>query len=962
MPSLDTVNRALAAIKIRADYEYFFENLKSPSWIEPLRQAGLFREPERPIREGQFIQYPAWPPSQYLVRMAALAPQAVADVIQQIPATDNFRVNEDFADAVLAMPEDIAVELVPLAKQWAAGDLLGFLPEKVGKLIQRFAEAGYVSAALELSEILLRLTPDPRKEEKKEYRLSLEPRPAFSEWEYEQILRDNVPALVSAAELQSVALLSDLLDRATALSFEDHNGPEDYTYISRPAIEDNEHNMDRVAANARNLLITSVRDAAEQLLREKLASVEDVVALLGQHRWHVFERLILHIVRLFAPQSALSVQYLTDRHFFDGPDYHHEYVLLARAAFATLPTQAQEHILAWGHNGPPLERYKARIEELTGSAPTQDMIDSYIRDWRSKQFNAFRTEVPAHLLDQHTWLRELRPVEEDDEFESLIKVQTGSVSPLSSDDLMSMSIEDIAEFLNSWTPTDIILGESTEGLANQLSEVVAATPERFANGAESFEGIDAVYLAVLFQGWEKAAKQSQTFAWQPVLNFCVRVLERTLALEKLSNSSDPTNSWTRANIARLLQTGFGQQSEIPFELRTLAWRALQVLTNDADPTEQTEQKYGVIADRTAVSSWEPSTLAINTVRGIAMHGVVAYALWVRRHLAPSNGAPIRSDFRLMPEIQEVLDAHLDPDRDPSMAIRSVYGQLLPFLTNLDKEWVAQNVERIFPQEGALQTFREAAWRAYVVFNPPYLDVYKLLRGEYEMAVNAVAHTTGPAESHLPGTEIRLAEHLMNLYWQGSLPLEDDLLTKFFATSSDELRAHSLEYVGFSLRHAHNANEEVPPEVLARLQALWEKRFATLNSEGITNRYSKELASFGDWFSSSVFDDKWALNTLEAVLLQVKSVRAGHLVIERLADLVGQMPLQAVRCLSLMIKGNPKSPAYTVWNGPIERILTSAVHSQDAEAKEEAVNLIHYMGAMGYRDVGKLLPEANDDQK
>ena len=65
--------------------------------------------------------------------------------------------------------------------------------------------------------------------------------------------------------------------------------------------------------------------------------------------------------------------------------------------------------------------------------------------------------------------------------------------------------------------------------------------------------------------------------------------------------------------------------------------------------------------------------AINTVRGEAMHTVVRYALWIRRHFkqTPEGAKRLERDFDEMPEVRQVLNEHLNPDQELSLAIRSI---------------------------------------------------------------------------------------------------------------------------------------------------------------------------------------------------------------------------------------------------------------------------------------------------
>ena len=100
------------------------------------------------------------------------------------------------------------------------------------------------------------------------------------------------------------------------------------------------------------------------------------------------------------------------------------------------------------------------------------------------------------------------------------------------------------------------------------------------------------------------------------------------------------------------------------------WDVLSSLADDPEPTPKHEQRYGG-------SNMDPATLSINTTRGNAMHAVVRYALWVRRHieLTSYRKEHIKQGFEEMPEVREILDYHLKPSHDPALAIRDLLSDM-----------------------------------------------------------------------------------------------------------------------------------------------------------------------------------------------------------------------------------------------------------------------------------------------
>src|ERR1035437_4754144 len=151
-PDLALVQRVIANIHSAEDADYFFDQLKSPDWIQPLAAAGLFSVPPEPIRSDLGVSFPFWSASRYLARMAKEDPKAVWTVVRQIPDSDNVRVTHDLLDAVLAMPAEMAVEFLPRVDAWLEQPFKLLVPSKLGQLLRQLSVAKLVDPALDLAK------------------------------------------------------------------------------------------------------------------------------------------------------------------------------------------------------------------------------------------------------------------------------------------------------------------------------------------------------------------------------------------------------------------------------------------------------------------------------------------------------------------------------------------------------------------------------------------------------------------------------------------------------------------------------------------------------------------------------------------------------------------------------------------------------------------------------------------
>jgi hypothetical protein len=139
MPTDVQVDKALELIqKSGGNYEYFFEKLSSPAWIEPLAKRGRFDHPPGIERIGNMYRFPPWPEGEYLLRMADVAPQKVAAAIKPVCfASDNHIVHRLLVETARKLPPTLARDLARQESAWVREQLslIPLYPEKAAALV-----------------------------------------------------------------------------------------------------------------------------------------------------------------------------------------------------------------------------------------------------------------------------------------------------------------------------------------------------------------------------------------------------------------------------------------------------------------------------------------------------------------------------------------------------------------------------------------------------------------------------------------------------------------------------------------------------------------------------------------------------------------------------------------------------------------------------------------------------------
>jgi hypothetical protein len=947
MPKQEVVNRALTEIrKGYAQYQYFFDNLSSPAWLEPLSREGFFKEPVKPEREGDYVRIAIWPESRYLVRMSGIAgaQEKVLEITLGIPDSENSRVHDDIAAVALSLPPALAAKLVPQLSRYTESPIKLLLAEKIADLIPHLARGRQGKAALQLAAAALALAPDPRSGGDDDSRRRIaEPQSRFEDWYYARIIHKALPALLEAVGLETVDLFCGLLDDAARLSFrEEERGDEDYFYIRQPAIEQGAGRND-VASG----LLSATRDAAVQVISEDPTKFDALMKILRQHKWTSFRRLELHISRVFLKQGLpVAEQTFKDATILDNPSLSHEAVLLLKESFAHLRGETQQNILAWMDTGLPEEHVRQVLEFI--KEPVTDEKLAQIKSVRRRdRFAILEGQLPeSYQRKYEALIAELGPPDSPEGLPIRTFGQIGAQSPKSPKELATMTVDEVIGYLASWKAGNDFFAPTPDGLGSALTSTVSERPAEFVAVASQFKTLDPTYARAFFAGVTSALKSGVKLDWKHILELATWVGAQPRAIAGRKGGlmvADPDWGWTRDSIIDLLNAGFlGDEERLPYEYRALAWGALTPLTNDPYPSLEDEQG----------ERFDPSFVSINSTRGRALFAVMEYARWVRRcdHGRKSpEGTPV--SLALMPEVREILDRHLDTNQEPTLTIRSVYGHALSSLASLDWEWFRGNIERILPLGKGDSAYFNAAWESFVVFNQPYDTLLRELKPAYR---KAIADINAPRTMQSPASpDNSLGDHLMVYYWRGHLALEgeDRLLEDFYAHASGSVRAHAMWFVG---RSVGGWDDTAPPEVFERLRSLMERRLRVVEQSTSPAPFAKELAGFGWWFIADKFGDAWSIRTLLSVLRFTKAIDGGMDVVKLLARLASQYPVECVVCLDLMVQGDRDNWVLVGVEAEAQKTIKAALDSRQHDAVMAARRLVELLIARGQYGFRSLL--------
>jgi hypothetical protein len=957
VPNRETVRKILEALKTKADSMFFFENLKSAAWVQPLFDEGLFSDPPAGEETDQGgVRYPPWPASQFLARVVEQAPEIVIGVVSKIPHTDNPSVHRDIVSIALKVPANLAKQLVPHVISGIESK--GWDQEHFGELVAHLARGGEIQSALKIARKLLEFLPDPDHDQKRAtpeaddpltwMRARLEPHPRSPIYVYQRILENYIPILAQVAPMDTIQLLASLLDEGISLGVRDIQKAEgqDWSIIWYPTLDSPSHRLD---FDAKAALTASLVKFTENAVARDPGLYPAVDKILSSHNWRIFER-----TRMRIASQHPSVAHEQIRRFafevpnVEGTDLNEEYFHLLHNHFGLLSEGERHEIIREILRGPNLQAFIER--SYSGRRPPDEEVDAYVRRWKLFRLFPIKEHLAAEAAEEYAGLvhGQAEPSYRNYiHFHPGVESSWGPHSPKTQQELSAAEPREVLDFLKTWESVKGFNAPSPEGLARAFQQAVADQSSKFSEKAEAFAGIEPAYIRGLISGLVEAVKNGKAIDWPATLKLSRWVVEQPVEIEGRSaekwdwEAGDPNWRGARKSIGNLIQQGsYVGAGEIPVSLRADVLNLLIPLTDDSDPTFEYENG----------SSWtnQPATLAINTVRGEAMHALISHAMWVHRHL-PANE---RIGFAVMPEIQHVLERKLGLENEKTFAIRSVFGQYFAHLCAIDPNWVKASLSLIFPTEAPQKQYRDVAWNTYVTFNRPNAKVFPILLSEYERAVENLNEPKG-TEHDLGDPDESLAEHLVTLYSWGVLNFArpESLLNNFYSVASDDLRGHAIQFIGKIL---DQDGEPLPDELRQRLVHFWEKRVREAKAQDSKKEFQHELLSFAWWLHSKKFDPDWLLDQTLEVLTLCKAVEHEFLFTQPLADLSAKYPAKVVKCLSLLVEKLRPEQSFVLNRENVETILKTSFQTSDVTVRDIAVAVRDYLLARGhfeYKNIG-----------
>ena len=936
-PTNEMIDKALDSVKKVTARKYFFSRLENPLWLKPLAELGCFKYPPKSQRfDDGTIQFPYWPEIQYLKNVCHEVPDQVISLVLNLPKVDNPIVYDGILDIALQLPGKQSAKLKPKILEYA-GMEHQLRTHRYADLLVYWTKQNQTSAALELSELLVKFAPDPQSEEKQkrrkenpgDWRTSLKPSPRMGPRIYCRIMSEGIRPLAESEPYKVARLLinttADMIRLRT--HWVDLDKEEDGSEWWCQLL----HKSDSIHEDHEETLVHTLTFACEKVFEKLPNVIANLDKLLRKQHWKIFKRLRHHLYAQYPNEETKSWirELILTYGNYNQWEYPYEFQQMVRSACehfgeTLLSKDERTRIFDTIHSGPPKEDFR----KVAGEKFTEERFKQRKHYFRRKQLTPF---IPVLFGEYATNFKELEDEADDlisDEDYQPVKTKIGmgsNRSPHSSKDLANFSNEDMLSCINDWekedrpTERDPFVRINIEALANAFqtffSESIILDANRLKFWMENRERIERpIYVRAMINAMQADVKAKNFDKLREWLTFSEWVLTHPdrehEGEDRGSDKSRENPDWASARRAVCDFTGacLEKDVDVPITARGQLTKLFEMLCTQFDR----RLDHNVTSNDPLIDSF---TEGINSTRGRALGDLIKFGFWLRR----------RDSKCQVPEITAILEKRFAPETEHPLTLpeHAVLGRNYPWIVQLNETWAIKHKSDFFPQE-VLPAWL-SAFSSLVGYSDPFKLIFEILQKDFDFALQ---HLANFKRRGLPEQEVidLLGQHLFTYYLRTMYPLkgEESLLGRFYQ-QTDKKREHWANLFNDIGHRLWNTGEHLDQGMKDRVKDYFEWRFEI--------KEPTELRYFTFWLEAECLDTKWRLDAYSKIL-DVCKVEGASIRLETLCKMLPVYTAKVVECFVKLTDGIGDDNIY-IQTKEAKTILKAGLESTDENVCQNA---------------------------
>ena len=891
VPTDDIIGTLPNLLKSDARRAYFFKELKYPTWLKPLRDAGWF-DPEKnplpyevPDSPGDY-RTPIWYALKYMEKIAN-HPESPIDLLVDIVNTivdytndtgkriENYDTNRRLIKIIGTLPIDRIgrkhITFMGTALKY------GWVSDEIGEtILPKLLSEGEKDLSLDLLKVMF----DAKV-------VNHWIRPVMEEYWLKEAIKQQEQAISESCGFETAQIALAQIRTLVA------EGVHSFDFIERIEVEPSYGSRQRYA----ELLVSftcrlfhlvspdSIEETVKSLLKERGAAERDYQDTQGSSA--IFGRIALNVItHHYNDLKGLFWEW--EGNPLEEYELKPQLYQLIQIHCRKFDEREIEQILHW------IESHRYHVVLTKEGEESAKVAALYKREWLTVLLRTGNEKVIA----AYQKYEQINPKRiESPGLSRSIKIGYEEVSMMTTAELSDMSNTEIAQYLNDFQEEKFWADSTPHRLLKALRECVEANPQRFTDDLQPFQGVRYQYQHSILSGLLDAWRDKREFNWSAVLEFIQQILLSEQFWTEPSEEPFNYRNWIISTTADLVEEGTRDDKHaFDAQLLPLAEKILMVLVKKAELSMFTLE--------------DLSSEVLDSVRGKVFSAMVNYAL----RYARINNA--KQEIRWPQAIREDFTKRLDRSVEPSFEFSFTLGHYLPNLLYLDKEWVVDSIDRIFPQRD--ESHWRAAFSGYLSRSLISTYLYSLLkkRGDYQKALN-----TDFADRRLLG---RLIEHVCTGWIEDNETLnnETSLIYQLINSGNPDLLSEMVDFFW-------GQQYDTPDKVKLKVKPAWHALIEVLSPKSSEAEYPGILGSLSGWLE---LIDRIDAESLKWLKLSAKYVEQGVnsvFFVEALRKHVSQTPKE-VGVIYLEMLNNVVYPDYPPTDiQEIVRILYNQGYKEDA---------------------------------
>ncbi|MGA1980122.1 MAG: hypothetical protein ABSG99_06115 [Sedimentisphaerales bacterium] len=849
----------------------------------------------------------------YIVDCAAKKPEAVLEIIKKVKIKDAW-IQRKMLDAILAMPEDIAVQGMPVVLEYLGGrdrKEWYFIGEPAAELMVKLIEK-YPREAFKIAGTLLDVWWPG--EDAKSSLDNIKTR--FTTHEYMELVFQYYNKVWEKRPFEAVRVLIEIYDKyLDEYNKEKKYDTSEYLGIS---VEDLE-NIGRLDYDLDAIIVKAICESGRAVVEKEPKEISHLLEDLEKRNKGIFFRVAMHLLRFVkeGTEAERINKMVGNARFIENRMYWYEHRRLLNDKFDEVGEEARKVFIAWVEKQKITEKKRKEVEELCRK--NNEKLPDFEK-WENQE-----KAEELYLVREREGFKELyegykaksglndtalapRP---------MVRSEARWVSPMEGTPLEpeamgKMVCDAVLDYIlepknyegkkkaGEWQD-DIYALQSTF-----KEDVKKRTLEYLRCDIEKLAGVPAEFLASFFYGAREGSFSKE--GWKPLIELAALVVEK-------KNKEEGYRNCFHA-ILNALRVGFSREEDrIEFDeaMAKQFWSVVSTLVHF--PTE----------DRSELGEErDPMQMSCIQVPGQALELTILLAVVCKKNFGNYW------ESNLKPEMRKCWEFVLREIKDPG--VNCMFGIDFARMYWLDSKWFEKNLASIVSDE-----LWDETWGTYVSWGRPSPECFEMLveKGKYGQAVERI----GSKNKYKFGKEpdVGLVEHLIIGYFNGWIDFENDVLKQFFNKASAELRGKAAEFMTTGFKGVNEEGGEEKEKVAVRMREYWNKRLAAIKENPGENK--DEAIALAGWVDDSVLPAKETLELLEQSLDlsggEIGEMRDAWKFIEGISKLGKGKELLALRCLKKAAADENMHMTWSNIQDPLVKFLEDLPENMWSEGKEVA---------------------------